>query len=56
MDKADFIRFANDYGIRYFVLQRKYLVNPIPLDVVFENSHYLIAKAPASPLNRPGRS
>ena len=50
MEKADFNRFAETYGICYFVLQRKNLVNPIALDVVYENSHYLIAKAaPAEP-------
>lgn len=48
MDKADFARLANDYGIRYFVLQRKELVKPVPLETIFENSHYLIARAPAA--------
>ncbi|MBI5320789.1 hypothetical protein [Bradyrhizobium sp.] len=46
MDKADFVRLANTYAIRYFVLQRKNLVQPVSLEIVFENSHYLIAKAP----------
>jgi hypothetical protein len=48
MDKADYARFAEAYDIRYFVLQRENLVKPVPLDIVFENSHYLIAKAPAA--------
>jgi hypothetical protein len=48
MDKADFVRFAENYGIRYFVFQRKSLVKPVPLDIVFENSFYLIGKAPAA--------
>lgn len=47
MDKADFARFAKSHDISYFVLQRKNLVNPVPLDIVYENTHYLIAKAPA---------
>jgi hypothetical protein len=48
LNKTDFAYFANTYDIRYFVFQRKNLVNSIPLDIVFENSHYLIAKAPAT--------
>lgn len=46
MEKADYTRFARSHDIKYFVLQRKNLVKPIPLDIVFENSHYLIAQAP----------
>ena len=48
MDKGDFARLANDWDIRYFVLQKKELVKPASLEIVFENSHYLIAKAPAA--------
>ena len=55
MDRPDFARLAKTYDIRYFVLQRKNLVKPIPLDVVFENSHYLIAQAPSASSNGPAR-
>jgi hypothetical protein len=48
MDKRDYARFAKTYNIGYFVLQRKNLVKSVPLDIAFENSHYLIARAPAA--------
>lgn len=54
MEKSDYTRFARSYDIKYFVLQRKNLVKPIPLDIVFENSHYLIAQAPLA-ADRPAR-
>jgi hypothetical protein len=47
MDRADFARFAKSHDISYFVLQKKNIEKPVLLDIAFENTHYLIAKAPA---------
>lgn len=49
LDRAGFAGLAKTYGIRYFVFQKKNLLSPIPLEIAFENSHYIVAKAPAGP-------
>ena len=48
LDRTGFAGLTKVYGIRYFVFQRKNLTGPIPLEIVFENSHYIIARAPTA--------
>jgi hypothetical protein len=55
MTEAQFRRLARDFGIKYFVFQKKLIRDPIPLQTVFENSNYLITKAPSAILDeKPG--
>jgi hypothetical protein len=49
LDRVGFAGLTKTYGIRYFVFQKKNLLSPIPLEIAFENSHYIVAKAPAGP-------
>jgi hypothetical protein len=46
MERELFERLARTYGIRYFVFEKKRVTTQPPFDVVYENTHYVIAKAP----------
>jgi hypothetical protein len=55
MTEVQFRRLADDYGIKYFVFQKKKIRDPIPLETVYENSNYSIAKVHSAVMGgKPG--
>ena len=44
--RDDFRRIAATYAVRYFVFDKSQMKSP-PLQLIYENSHLAIAKAPA---------
>jgi hypothetical protein len=42
----EFMRIARDFGVRYFVFDKRYVASPLPLPVAYENSSFIIATPP----------